>query len=1603
MMLGRTKIVLKCLSLTFSTLLVCSGGVACAHVLQSKHDEQSNYKGSQADNHGLQGLDLSVNPATGALKAALPLLKTWGYIPLDIKALYSAGSVGDLGLPDQWQLSIDYVVPGQSVTISGQTYVPDADWTDAQGDHSGLKYLNQAGIYFIDEAESLALPASYVRHVSDSDQEYYYQYKLTLLDGSHEYFDPTGKLIAQDDRFGNYVLYAYGDPEAGVQGNSVESIQDSLGQVHVFTYGDHTLSLSGIDHDVKEHTRTLTWNQLDMMYTDPLGLITTLYYSAEVHNGQQVIDNVIYPNGQERWITYQDVPYFYNDNGNVERDNFNAVSTIDTFASSAPSTILNETHYNFGLRTDNYFTGYPNGHVIMTPYGDSLFESGDDYEYDVLVTHVNFNTSTGAVLNRRKVDTTYNAMSVPVEQDVYRDDESYPIFKTVYTYDLAAQADTTVNYNKPITTTREVLLSEESGTYRVLSKLTNDYDDYGHTTSAIKQEYQPLTDSLLTVKKTSSTYDTEHNNLLLNQTTDTWNPLTQVFDVKHTSNTLNTEHTTIVSSAVSTGTSSDANALTPWKDNHYTYNIHGQQTSNTIAWAEDAPAHQGVDSADTHTAYTYDLDHHTLTLIATNAIGNQTAKVIDLTTGKLLETGQVVSTTPSLQLTHTKTYTYDADGRQASVTDAEGHTTTYTYQDAQNSGGVNTVTETFPATINGNLKVTLYTNALNQPIKVTANSNALDANTMITQAEHTYDSWGDVLTQTDALGHVITETYNSLGMETSQTDEDGNVRAITYDYGALSSTETFNGVLEKTTIDNLNQHPVETIQYANSDNNAYPVSYDIETRYQYDGQQQQVSTATYELAGHTTSELHHLTTTYDPDGNKVQTVFSQGDSTRTIDSTFDVLGDLLSKEKVVHYSQDGHSTDETIARNHFTYNAAKELTQITDAQGHTIHYTYTASGKVQTKTLKDGTVFTNTYDGNNHLLSQSWSDAYGAHELTNTYNALGKLATQTLDGQTLAISYDRPGHEVVLTYPNGSTLVRHYNEYGQLTSFSDANLVKTVYTYRDQGPGTEDGKLSTVTQNGHVIQYHYSTEATPNDNKQYGALISKSNDVYTRYYHVDALGRLATQEDSTAAGEVLLKERYSYDPNSLLLTVTASSTAEPDDTHLNYENSNQYDDFNQLVAQKHQTALGTRILSYEYDGNGNVVSEDNNGTQQTYTYNDLDQLTAYTSANQTNQPTYDSNGNVSFDGSEQSYHYNALNQMVENIPETTGDTLAYTYYANGQLSQRADLSQDEIVHYYYLRQHIVAIDNPQQDRETSFLLDNDQRLMGTTEENGQPSTLYYLSGVNGIAGTFALESDKGVVFQGSADYTPYGIVMGDLGTTVQTQFVFNGEYGDVQNNLVAMDGRYYDPQLHQYTSPSQDSQAFNQYRLAVSHVVKAFDNLLTQPQVSALANHKPLYTPETQDEEDTEDVDTTQVAPQDDSSVPLWLPISGAGLLTGIGLGVWKYFSGGSEDRLGDSVIFKGQFADDYSFYRKIDRLYPYNARNRDGWFLRKSKGNRSRGMADPEKSQLVEKDKSVSFNSESKGSVEYSSEDVAEDIAEDVAEDVAEGVAEGVPVVAAF
>lgn len=626
---------------------------------------------------------------------------------------------------------------------------------------------------------------------------------------------------------------------------------------------------------------------------------------------------------------------------------------------------------------------------------------------------------------------------------------------------------------------------------------------------------------------------------------------------------------------------------------------------------------QRQDYAGTITAYTYDAAGRLISEVRAQGAGEARTSLwrydaLGQVLGKLSGEGAARITAgmtdAQVQATYAQyglTYTFDAAGRQLSVTDPAGNTVLSYFDAAGNlTYTVNKLGEVTETEYNAFGEATKNTRFLDR-VSTTGLTGGLLTTplSVLTQAirnnagnstqRYSFDRRGQLASSTDALGYVTSYGYNGFGEKTSIT------RTISQG-STPKSTTTWLAYSKRGEL-------LETAEDIGGLSRSTFTEYDAFGRVisRTDGRGL-ISKTRYDNGGRAVVQTNPLnqseTTEYDAFGRVLKvtdalsrvTSYSYDDASRTLTQT-------LPDGVTVVTSRNRHG----------------ETLSLKDARGNTTSYTYNKDGQLLTSTNALSGVTTNTYDAAGLRLSVK--DASG-NVIDYTYDALGRTltATDALDNVS-TYDYDGQGRKIRLTEGYGSSAVRvteyRYDALGQLQSIvqDPAGLkLTTSYVYDGLGRQLEvrQGTLASPAQQ--VTRYEFdnlgrrvaetvdpdglklSTLYEYNDNdqiiKKTQVLDPQTKTGYSTTYAYDNAGRLTSVTDvlgftesytyDTVGNRLTLKNKkghvwtYSYDVRNRLVEEVSPSIS-----------AGSIDAAGTVTAK---TVRSVTLISY--DANGNVLS-----------------------------------------------------------------------------------------------------------------------------------------------------------------------------------------------------------------------------------------------------------------------------------------------------------------------------------------------------------------------------------------------------------------------------
>jgi YD repeat-containing protein len=433
------------------------------------------------------------------------------------------------------------------------------------------------------------------------------------------------------------------------------------------------------------------------------------------------------------------------------------------------------------------------------------------------------------------------------------------------------------------------------------------------------------------------------------------------------------------------------------------------------------------------------------------------------------------------------TYSYDGDSKRlAGVAETDGTRAQFTYNQIGTSWLVDTLTQVvdgvarttrftyaaIPNAVPASVAETRITDALGNLTIVTTDSNGRltkiagpQVNGISQSVSYTYDSAGNVLSQTDAMGNTSRFQYDNAGNQVSSADRLGNL-----------VTRTFNG---------NNQMVSETVRLhtANANYSFYGTTYfvydsrsrlrftvtdgDSVTEYRYDAAGNRSSVIKYPGAAYTSSNFGETDLANWVNGIADKSMIQRSDyaydfrgqvSSITAWAKVDTMGTGVSDGNqsvtTMVYDQAGQLL-QTIAPNglitNTTYDGLGRVLATTDNTGASTTAVYDDVGNRVLTTQTNGLVTTSVYDESGELKFVVRSDSHGVlGETRYWYDTMGRLRVkQDPDGGKHAYLYDAAGRMTGEIDVLGRLTEYKYNANGDRTeSIAYATLVAPVFMAR---------------------------------------------------------------------------------------------------------------------------------------------------------------------------------------------------------------------------------------------------------------------------------------------------------------------------------------------------------------------------------------------------------------------------------------------------------------------------------------------------------------------------------------------------------------------------
>jgi len=469
----------------------------------------------------------------------------------------------------------------------------------------------------------------------------------------------------------------------------------------------------------------------------------------------------------------------------------------------------------------------------------------------------------------------------------------------------------------------------------------------------------------------------------------------------------------------------------------------------------------------------------------------------------------------------------------------------------------------------------------------------------------------------------------------------------------------------------------------------------------------------------------------------------------------------------------------------YSYDAAGNLTKVTDPVGNETRYQYLVNGPMSEVTDKNNNGVNIIYHSNfavkeiiSCITNQRFSyntDSRTTHLVETVesgnqvtyykYDENGYLVKKNGNccGYNVEMGYDQNGNMVSYTNANGNTLQYTYDPKGNLLSTTDPVGNTSYYTYE-----SSFNKLATYkNRNGNINSYTYdnkgnliqvvfplgiSNSYTYNSAGDLTATTDGNGN--TTSYDYDNYGNVTAIHKPLGVNVLLgydTKSRLTSftDPRGNVTTVvydaldrmTAITDANGNSFVMTYDaNGNMltmkdrknnittygYDALDRLILLTNALNQNTSIV---YDARSNVLSvTDANGITNKNTYDHLNRLmTSMNGNNELTQYSYDGRGNITGlnlpNGNTVSMTYDKLNQLIQ-VSDNIGEYYSYSYDNIGNLLSAKDANGNATDFTYdALSRKITSSDALGYSSLISY--DNNFNVTTITDKSGKVRTFTY--------------------------------------------------------------------------------------------------------------------------------------------------------------------------------------------------------------------------------------------------------------------------------------
>jgi len=523
---------------------------------------------------------------------------------------------------------------------------------------------------------------------------------------------------------------------------------------------------------------------------------------------------------------------------------------------------------------------------------------------------------------------------------------------------------------------------------------------------------------------------------------------------------------------------------------------------------------------------------------------------------------------------------------------------------------------------------------------------------------------------------------------------------------------------------------------------------------------------------------------------------------------YDFIGNLIT------YTDPNKNLNNDGVTEKYSYDVLNQLSEIKDALGQIVKYSYNKSGQITNTNLQSNesgsmkAISDKAYNELGGLISKKDPSL---NQESYDFNNLGMLMQSSdRNGTKFSYQYDEQKRPTLVTATTGTISQQNklivgsngilydtqelYKNGVKTSSYtSQMDLLKRISSIQVQG-------LNNTFTSSLGIQYDLNNRTT-----QYNIAGGASTSFYTQFkYNRLRLDKVQTNGQLAINNSNAVNVNYTYYPNGQLESITYPTLTDGSVLKTEYV----YDNLKRLssISNKKGSAL-LSSYSYTYDNNGNIVTDTQSLINQTtmatttkiitYTYDKLDRLLTITSSDKTVVYTYDLQGNrltlidtsnLLTNSDNMTYEYDLQNNLIKT---TKGSQVTTFEYSPDGLRYRKARGTDIKQYRYNANREVISEVNGSNVATANYVR-GDRLLV----KKDVPSNKDYYYLYNGHGDVIQMIDTSGIIVN-SYEYDEWGNITKQT-EQVTNSFKYAGEIYDEESGLYYLRARYYDPSIGRF-------------------------------------------------------------------------------------------------------------------------------------------------------------------------------------------------------------